>query len=219
MKTDILENRLANLLSQIDTSTNAAKQEMGIDELVHKISSSEDSEEAPKKDSPDQKTCEEGSETNHTNPPTKEHHDYLSIQREVETLKQERDAQQVIIRNQKALLLCDSKKEKELMERLIYIGWLEASVDNVGTLKGVFKLEAQKQIGDYRVDFLINDKLVVEVDGKTYHATVARFEADRRRDQILLEQGYVVARFTADQASREVAVTAEKILRIIKAHA
>jgi very-short-patch-repair endonuclease len=47
------------------------------------------------------------------------------------------------------------------------------------------------------------DKLVVEVDGWTYHGTRQAFERDRRRDGRLLVAGYRVLRITWRQLTRE----------------
>lgn len=50
-----------------------------------------------------------------------------------------------------------------------------------------------------RVDFLIGERLVVEVDGAEYHTDPVRFEADRRRDAVLSRLGYRVLRFSYRQ--------------------
>lgn len=50
-----------------------------------------------------------------------------------------------------------------------------------------------------RVDFLLQDWLVVEADGYEFHGGRAPFEEDRRRDAELARQGFVVLRFTFTQ--------------------
>lgn len=50
-----------------------------------------------------------------------------------------------------------------------------------------------------RVDFLIGDRLVIEIDGAEFHSSGDRFEADRRRDALLSQRGYRVLRFTYRQ--------------------
>lgn len=50
-----------------------------------------------------------------------------------------------------------------------------------------------------RVDFLIGERLVIEVDGAEYHTDPERFEADRRRDAILSRLDYRVLRFSYRQ--------------------
>ena len=49
------------------------------------------------------------------------------------------------------------------------------------------------------VDFLIGDRLVIEVDGAAYHTDPERFEADRRRDAVLSTLGFRVLRFSYRQ--------------------
>lgn len=50
-----------------------------------------------------------------------------------------------------------------------------------------------------RVDFLIGERLIVEVDGKVVHSTADAFESDRRRDALLTGAGYRVLRFSYSQ--------------------
>lgn len=50
-----------------------------------------------------------------------------------------------------------------------------------------------------RVDFLIGDRLVIEVDGRGFHDSDSSFEADRRRDAALSALGYRVLRFSYRQ--------------------
>lgn len=61
-------------------------------------------------------------------------------------------------------------------------------------------MRPQEQIsGVGRVDFLIGERLVIEVDGAEYHTDPERFEADRRRDAVLSRLGYRVLRFSYRQ--------------------
>ncbi|WP_261798961.1 endonuclease domain-containing protein [Actinomyces ruminicola] len=46
------------------------------------------------------------------------------------------------------------------------------------------------------VDLLVDGRLVLELDGYTYHEDDFQFARDRRRDRELVRQGYRVARFT-----------------------
>lgn len=50
-----------------------------------------------------------------------------------------------------------------------------------------------------RVDFLIGERLVIEVDGKAFHDLESSFESDRRRDAHLSTQGFRVLRFSYHQ--------------------
>jgi very-short-patch-repair endonuclease len=60
-------------------------------------------------------------------------------------------------------------------------------------------IRRQVLIARMRVDFLIGERLVVEVDGAAYHVDPDRFEADRRRDAQLSRLGYRVLRFSYRQ--------------------
>ena len=57
--------------------------------------------------------------------------------------------------------------------------------------------EVNARVGGFEVDFVWRDqRLVVEIDGFTYHASRAAFERDRQRDSILAARGYTVIRVT-----------------------
>ena len=56
---------------------------------------------------------------------------------------------------------------------------------------------AMPNVGD--VDFLLGDRLVVEVDGKEYHEKTPQFEKDRERDASLSAQGFRVLRYSFGQ--------------------
>lgn len=63
---------------------------------------------------------------------------------------------------------------------------------------------ANTGIAGCEVDFLWRaERLVVEVDGRAYHASSNRFERDRRRDATLLAAGYRVMRVTWEQIVKE----------------
>ena len=58
------------------------------------------------------------------------------------------------------------------------------------------KIQAQAPIGRFRVDFLLNDRLVIECDGREFHSLPHHQVRDRERDQALRGRGYSVLRFT-----------------------
>jgi len=61
------------------------------------------------------------------------------------------------------------------------------------------------------VDFLVGN-LVVEVDGKTYHS----LRGDMAKNRILLEGGYDLVRFTADEVRQDRRAVVGTIQSIIK---
>ncbi|PKQ26947.1 MAG: hypothetical protein CVT64_00390 [Actinobacteria bacterium HGW-Actinobacteria-4] len=68
------------------------------------------------------------------------------------------------------------------------------------TLDGAgLTVEPQVRIaGVGRVDLVVEGSLVVELDGRAYHADERAFAEDRRRDRKLAALGYTVLRFTYD---------------------
>ena len=55
----------------------------------------------------------------------------------------------------------------------------------------------------HRVDFLLGQRLVVEVDGKRHHDDPDAFERDRERDALLAAWGYRVLRFSYRQVTED----------------
>ena len=49
----------------------------------------------------------------------------------------------------------------------------------------------------YRADFLVDEKLVVEIDGATYHSSPDAVARDRQRDADMIREGYTVLRIPA----------------------
>jgi very-short-patch-repair endonuclease len=64
--------------------------------------------------------------------------------------------------------------------------------------------ETNARIGGYEVDFLWRpQRLIVEIDGYTYHSTRSAFERDRAKDATLAAAGYLVIRITWLQMEHE----------------
>lgn len=53
-----------------------------------------------------------------------------------------------------------------------------------------------------RVDLIVGDRLVIEVDGAAYHQSPEQFEKDRERDRRLTALGYTVIRLSYKQVMR-----------------
>lgn len=67
-----------------------------------------------------------------------------------------------------------------------------------------------------RVDFLVGDRLVIEVDGYAVHGTREAFERDRRRDAELVAQGFLVLRLSYRQIADEWPRIERTILAIVR---
>jgi very-short-patch-repair endonuclease len=64
-----------------------------------------------------------------------------------------------------------------------------------------------------RVDLLIGDRLILETDGREWHAD---FERDRARDRALVARGYLVIRASYRQVMTEWALVEEQILTLVR---
>ncbi len=72
--------------------------------------------------------------------------------------------------------------------------------------------------GGYRPDFLWrNARLIVEVDGRTYHARRRAFEHDRRRDRRLALAGYETRRYAAAEVLRDPQTVAREVAAFLTA--
>lgn len=91
------------------------------------------------------------------------------------------------------LSICESEPEKILLKELIRQAKLKP-LDN--KLIGEFILIPQVPLGRYRVDFLINNYLVVEVDGYQHDKPSAK-KYDFERNQTLSSKGYMIIRYKA----------------------
>jgi Protein of unknown function (DUF559) len=68
-----------------------------------------------------------------------------------------------------------------------------------------------------RLDLLwLAERCVVELDGPE-HLEPLRYEADRRRDRLLQQDGFAVARFTNDQVARDLAAVVYQIEQLVTA--
>jgi len=62
---------------------------------------------------------------------------------------------------------------------------------------GQFRIHQSSTSWQYRADFLIDERLVVEVDGAAYHSSSEAVERDRKRDSDFKREGYSVLRIPA----------------------
>jgi very-short-patch-repair endonuclease/predicted transcriptional regulator of viral defense system len=76
--------------------------------------------------------------------------------------------------------------------------------------------ETDFRIGRYTVDFVWpNQRVVVEIDGFTYHSSPASLEADHRRDSDLDAAGFHVLRFTWRKIQKEPMKVVGRVCRAI----
>jgi very-short-patch-repair endonuclease len=70
--------------------------------------------------------------------------------------------------------------------------------------------------GELEVDLLCRDaRIAVELDGAQHLADPIAYRRDRRKDQLLQENGHFVLRFLAEDVGKELDVVLDDILRVI----
>jgi hypothetical protein len=70
--------------------------------------------------------------------------------------------------------------------------------------------------GGYRPDFLWRQrKLIVEVDGRSYHARRAAFTHDRQRDRRLALAGFHTVRYAATEVMRQPKAVADELAQLL----
>lgn len=99
--------------------------------------------------------------------------------------------------------------------------FLYRRLETLPETQGRFRLNADLPIpfdgsGRMEVDLLCaNGCLAVEVDGALHLADPAAYRRDRRKDQLLQENGYLVLRFLAEDLAKELDSVLDRILRAL----
>ena len=79
------------------------------------------------------------------------------------------------------------------------------------------RVEPQVLIGGVgAVDLLVEELVVVELDGFAYHGDRVQFREDRRRDRVLQLVGLPVLRFTFDDAVRDVGRMVAEVCSLVR---
>ncbi|MDN4640311.1 DUF559 domain-containing protein [Agreia sp. PsM10] len=92
-----------------------------------------------------------------------------------------------------------------------YLDLIDATAQSGLETKARLRLRAlgipyltQVQIGTVgRVDLVVGERFVVELDSKAWHTSAQAYAEDRRRDLELIERGYIVLRVTYDQVMNQ----------------
>ena len=85
---------------------------------------------------------------------------------------------------------------------------------------GRFRLNADLPIpfdgfSGMEVDLLCDKpRVVVEIDGPQHLGDPVAYRRDRRKDQLLQENGYIVLRFLADDVAKDLDLVLDAILRV-----
>lgn len=90
---------------------------------------------------------------------------------------------------------CDSPAETSFLDAMVAAFDLKPVQGRL--TGGGITLDLQVGVEFYRLDFLVNERLVVEIDGAKYHSSPEAMERDQRRDAFLRDRGYEVLRIPA----------------------
>ena len=85
------------------------------------------------------------------------------------------------------------------IERKFYDAFINESVNPMHKLQCSQYIKYQVVIGNYVVDFLINDKFIVEIDGHEWHKTKDQRFSDYKRERHLIRGGFIVIRFMGSE--------------------
>jgi very-short-patch-repair endonuclease len=97
-------------------------------------------------------------------------------------------------------------------------------LDTLTETKGRFRLNVALPIpfdgfGSLEVDLLCTDACVaIELDGGQHLADPVAYRRDRRKDQLLQENGYFVLRFLAEDVGKDLDAVLDAILRVLARH-
>ena len=81
--------------------------------------------------------------------------------------------------------------------------------------RGITVAQQVSIAGVGRVDMLVGDRLILEVDGAKFHTARADFEEDRRRDAASSALGFRTLRFSHSQVERRDPVVMASILAAV----
>ena len=99
--------------------------------------------------------------------------------------------------------------------------FLYRRLDTLPETRGRFQLNADLPIpfdgfGRMEIDLLCADSgVVVEIDGAQHLADPVAYRRDRRKDQLLQENGYLVLRYLAEDLAKELDSVLDGILRTL----
>ncbi len=102
--------------------------------------------------------------------------------------------------------------------------FLYRRLDTLAESRGRFRLNVALPIpfdgfGTLEVDLLCADaRLAIELDGGQHLADPIAYRRDRRKDQLLQENGYFVLRFLAEDVGKELDAVLDAILRVLGRH-
>ena len=108
---------------------------------------------------------------------------------------------------------CDSPAEEAFLDIMVQHYALKP-VDDCLIGQGI-TLELQYPIDKCRADFLINDCLIIEIDGAAYHTSKQAIRRDTIRDKFIRSRGFHILRIPAKYPLYRASATINKVRRAI----
>jgi len=90
---------------------------------------------------------------------------------------------------------CESPAETAFLKAMISA--YKLLPDNASLKAAGLKIDFQVGVGRYRLDFLANEWLIIEIDGAAWHSSDEAKARDAARDRFFVELGYSVVRIPA----------------------
>lgn len=91
--------------------------------------------------------------------------------------------------------VCESPAETAFLDAMVSA--FDLKPENGLLSGGGLKLQMQVPVSRYRLDFLVNSRLIVEIDGAAYHSSPEAMERDGKRDEFMKTEGFEVLRIPA----------------------
>lgn len=94
--------------------------------------------------------------------------------------------------------VCESPAEEAFFDAMVSA--FDLKPDKGCLSEGGLTLQMQVPVANFRFDFLVDERLVVEIDGAAYHSSPDAIERDAERDRVLVAKGFEVLRIPAKVA-------------------
>ncbi len=104
---------------------------------------------------------------------------------------------------------CESPAETAFLRAMISA--FDMRPQNGSLVADGVRLDFQVEEDRYRVDFLVNTWLVVEIDGAAYHSSPEAVARDQKRDRVFETLGYTVLRIPARLVFNRPALAVEQV--------
>lgn len=90
---------------------------------------------------------------------------------------------------------CESPAEQQFLQAMVVAFDLKPNKGKL--ISSNLTMQMQVKFANYRFDFVLNSRYIVEIDGATYHSSPEQVERDRTRDEFSVANGYSVLRIPA----------------------